>query len=99
MESSKGIDLIPKSSWADTPLSEVTSIETCPNNGNIALMSTANQVSTLDYRTGSIIQSLTIPIGDSVVSASFHPSGKHVLIATQHSIQLANVLFDGLVLF
>ena len=97
--SSKGIDLLHKTLWADTPLSEVTSIETCPNNGNIALISTANQVSTFDYRTGSIIQSLTIPIGDRVVSASFHPSGKHVLIATQHSIQLANVLFDGLVLF
>ena len=97
---SKGIELVHKSSWQNE--SSSTIIELCPAS-SLALTANSNQVTLFDYLKGDEDQSsnskLTLPPGDTIASVSFHPSGKHVLVATQGRLLLANALVDGTVPF
>ena len=94
---SKGIELIHNASWQnDSAVSSI--IELCPTS-SLAVRANLNQVASFNYLKGddedetSIV--LTLPPGDTITSLSFHPSGKHILVATQDTLQLANVLVDG----
>jgi len=90
---SKGIELVHNASWQnDAAASSI--IELCPTS-SLALTANSNQVSSFNYLKGdedetSIV--LTLPPGNTITSLSFHSSGKRILVATQDTLQLANVL-------
>jgi len=98
---SKGIELIHNASWQnDSAVSSI--IELCPTS-SLAVRANSNQVSSFNYfKEGdedATSITLTLPAGDTITSVSFHPSGQHILIATQDRLLLANVLVDGIVPF
>jgi len=99
---SKGIELIHNTSWQQNDVAASSIIELCPTS-SLALTANSNQLSSFNYlkedEDQSSNSSLTLPAGDTITSLSFHPSGQHILIATQDTLQLANVMVDGIVPF
>ena len=96
---SESIELIRKSSWDTSELDEPSIIETCCPGRNLALVASSNQIAIFDYLQCKVAQSLRIPRGDCICSASFHPSGNHIIVAFKDKLQLANVLVDGIAPF
>jgi len=96
---SKGIELIHNASWQNDAASS-SIIELCPTS-SLTVTANSNQVLSFNYLKGVEDETsiaLTLPSGD-ITSVSFHPSGKHILIATRDELQLANILVDGIVPF
>ena len=96
---SKTIELTHLSALDANAIDEPTIIDTCIGRNNLALLASWNQVAVYDHQQGNLVQSLRVPLGDKICSASFHPSGNHLLLAFSDRLQLANVLVDGIQIF
>jgi hypothetical protein len=90
------IELVPKASWDADTFGDPLVIDTCPTK-RLALIASLHVVALWNCVTGEVEQHIRFP--EKISSASFHPSGNHMLIGFSDKLRLANVLVDAVETF
>jgi hypothetical protein len=93
---SSQIELVPKASWDADTFGDPLVIDTCPTK-RLALIASLHVVALWNCVTGEVEQHIRFP--EKISSASFHPSGNHMLIGFSDKLRLANVLVDAVETF